>query len=112
MGRRHSYEYRGIVKMLLDEGAEVNTRDDAPLMRAVQRGDEELVKLLLDRGAEVAVVNKRNKTPLSLATKKGNKNIITLIQKKLQGTRHQNRIPGPNTSSCKLLGGRESTAGC
>lgn len=58
------------VKMVLDIGADPNmvSGGQAPLHLAIQAGDEEMVKLLLERGAKM-VPNGQGQTPLLLAEK-------------------------------------------
>ncbi|KAF2175028.1 ankyrin, partial [Zopfia rhizophila CBS 207.26] len=55
------------VRILLDKyGAEVNTKDkfgDSPLHKAARRGNEDLMKLLLDYGADPDVHNTGGKSP-------------------------------------------------
>ncbi|EEU33664.1 uncharacterized protein NECHADRAFT_18304, partial [Fusarium vanettenii 77-13-4] len=55
-----------LVKHLLDNGAEVNTRDvfgDSPLHDAVRKADMEMSKLLLEHGADSECRNFDDKTP-------------------------------------------------
>lgn len=70
-----------IIILLLDNGAQVNSRDIAgltPLHHAVARID--VVTLLLDRGAEVDAVSDRDFTPLHYAVSNGvSIEIITLL---------------------------------
>src|SRR6185295_16003173 len=57
------------VRTLLDQGGEVNGRDDlgsTPLHWAVMSGHVDMVRLLLERGAEVDAHDKRGYTPLTL----------------------------------------------
>ncbi|RYP56140.1 hypothetical protein DL771_012085 [Monosporascus sp. 5C6A] len=46
---------------------------------AVETGDVEMVKLLLDRGADVAVTNQDGWTPLIAASKKGHIDVVRLL---------------------------------
>ncbi|RSL77330.1 hypothetical protein CEP51_009168 [Fusarium floridanum] len=58
-----------VMKHLLDNGAEVNTRDvfgDTPLHDAVGKADKELIKLLLEHGADSECRNFDDKTPQDL----------------------------------------------
>lgn len=55
---------------LLASGASVNARgldDDTPLHDASSNGHVRLVKLLVEKGADINVKNKRGKTPLDVA---------------------------------------------
>ena len=48
-------------------------------MRAVEVGNEEIIKMLLDKGAKPdATVN--NRTPLSVAKEEGKREIIALLE--------------------------------
>ncbi|HEV2601995.1 MAG TPA: ankyrin repeat domain-containing protein [Candidatus Babeliales bacterium] len=59
------------VKYWLDQGVDIETRQpigrDTPLIKAARSGNAAIVKLLLDRGADVAVVNERGEGPLTVA---------------------------------------------
>ena len=59
-----------VVKLLLDEGAEVDARASdvsTPLHWAASHGEAEVVKLLLGQRASVEVTNNRGETPLLFA---------------------------------------------
>lgn len=62
-----------MVRFLLDNGADINARDDrfgkSALHQAVVRGRDEVVQLLLQRGAEVAARDHAGMTPLLWAVK-------------------------------------------
>jgi ankyrin repeat protein len=59
------------VKLLLDKGAKLETKDtrygQTPLLWAVEKGHEAVVKLLLNKGAEVGIENRGGWTALQLA---------------------------------------------
>ena len=60
--------------MLLDEGAEVNSRDrggKTPLLLAAGKGHDTTVNILLDKGANADSQEKDDKTPLSWAAWNG-----------------------------------------
>jgi len=63
--------YFEVVKLLLDQGANISERGDPAgrtiLMHAAQSGNLEMVKLLLEKGADVNAKNIRGETALSLA---------------------------------------------
>ena len=66
--------YRDTAKVLLDHGAEVDTRAEdgrTPLMLAANKGDNDLVSLLLQAGADPTLTDKSGATAGSLATAKG-----------------------------------------
>jgi len=63
--------HRKIVKMLLDNNADPNVREQGghtPLHAAAQNGDNEMILILLHGGADLLVKSNDGKTPLDLAT--------------------------------------------
>ena len=59
-----------IVQYLIDQGADVNAKDDTgntPLHRAAANGNNEAVKFLVSRGADVNAKSSNSGTPLHLA---------------------------------------------
>jgi ankyrin repeat protein len=82
-----------IVKALLEKGAKPDevrdTNMTTPLQIAAEIGNVEIVKALLDAGADVYVRNNHDKTPLDLAEDEGHQEIAEIIkahmeQKKLE----------------------------
>ena len=82
-----------IVKALLEKGAKPDkvrdTNMTTPLQIAAEIGNVEIVKALLDAGADVYVSNNHDKTPLELAEYEGHQEIAEIIkahmeQKKLE----------------------------
>jgi ankyrin repeat protein len=80
------------VVALLDQGADINDRDvvgDTPLMEAIWIGVPELVELLIERGADLKVVNGQGKTTLDLALESahemqhsaGHQEVIRILRK-------------------------------
>jgi ankyrin repeat protein len=76
-----------VVKLLLEKGADINARStsrspiearagNTALHDAVARGHEEVVGLLLARGAEIGARSASGKTPLHLAAGKGRAGIV------------------------------------
>ncbi len=58
------------LKICLDEGADINAandRGDTAMHAAAQRGTDQIVQFLADRGAKLDVKNKSGRTPLDLA---------------------------------------------
>jgi ankyrin repeat protein len=71
-----------IVRYLLDEGVEVNTRDGSgshALRMACQSGSDAIVVLLLDRGADAATPGGDGITPLMWAAKGGHAGTIRAL---------------------------------
>ena len=46
-----------------------NKNGDTPLHLAIQKGDYDIIKLLLDNGANIKIKNKKGITPFDLADK-------------------------------------------
>ncbi|ORX49588.1 ankyrin, partial [Piromyces finnis] len=66
----------------LDINAQNKNRDDKGntlLHIACQRGDKDMVKYLIDNGANIFIQNNNNDTPMTLAKKNGDKNIVNLL---------------------------------
>jgi ankyrin repeat protein len=67
---------------LLDEGVEVNQRDEygsTALHWAAQHGSVEMVKVLLSRGADVHLKDKAGEDAIYLAADNGNAEIVQLL---------------------------------
>ncbi len=74
--------HRQIVKMLLENGADPNIREQAghtPLHAAAQNGDEELIRILLFGGADINLRSEDGKTPLDLAIAEGHEKATLLL---------------------------------
>ncbi len=74
--------YKGVVKLLLQKGANVNSKGlfkRTPLFDAVAEGYERIVKLLLKNGADISLEVSWGETALSNATKRGDKEVIKLL---------------------------------
>lgn len=75
--------HKEIAKILLDNGAEVDSRADdgrTPLMLAAGKGDTDLVSFLLKAGADPSLTDKAGATAASLATGKGHKEVADHLQ--------------------------------
>ncbi|EXM13343.1 hypothetical protein FOTG_18201 [Fusarium oxysporum f. sp. vasinfectum 25433] len=78
------YGHHVIVKLLLDDGAEIDAGDSesgrTPLLWAAENGHEAIIKLLLDRGAKIEAENWNNgQTPLLCAAKNGHEASAKLL---------------------------------
>jgi Ankyrin repeats (3 copies)/Ankyrin repeats (many copies) len=75
-----------VVKLLLEKGAELESKDSeygrTPLSRAAENGDEAVVKLLLEKGAELESKDKYGQTPLSWAAENGHGAVVKLLLEK------------------------------
>jgi len=68
------------VRLLIERGADVNTRDMlgwTPLRDAARCGHREVVKLLLEHGAQVHALNGDGRTPFQVSPQK---DIADLLQ--------------------------------
>ncbi|HWD89578.1 MAG TPA: ankyrin repeat domain-containing protein [Mucilaginibacter sp.] len=75
--------YTDIVRMLIDNGANVNVRQQAgatPLHSAAQNGNLELLILLLEHGAETNVRMEGGRLPSDVAREKGFKEIAEILE--------------------------------
>ncbi|KAH0491236.1 hypothetical protein TgHK011_002674 [Trichoderma gracile] len=75
---------QAVVKVMLDNGADVDERHAAhnmtPLMYALERRyDSSFIELLLDKGAEIEMTNSSSETPLSLASRLGDAEAVKLL---------------------------------
>lgn len=72
-----------VVRQLTDAGARVDVADmlgDTPLILATRKNSVEMVRLLLEAGADPNVRDwRRGQTPLSLASRKGRDDIVDLL---------------------------------
>jgi ankyrin repeat protein len=72
------------IRLLLELGLDLNATNDTgdtPLLAAVSgRGAEAIVRFLLDQGADPAVSNGRDRTPLEIAESSGAEGIAALLR--------------------------------
>jgi hypothetical protein len=76
------YGHLGVVSILLDEGAEIDTKDEdgeTPLVRASSAGHDLIVKLLLTRGANRKVQGRKYGTSLQAASLRGHESVVRLL---------------------------------
>jgi ankyrin repeat protein len=74
--------YNNIVRMLIENGAQVNVKQQAgatPLHSAAQNGNLELLILLLENGAETNIRMEGGKLPTDLAREKGFEEIAEIL---------------------------------
>jgi ankyrin repeat protein len=82
----HSFTTRGrtaVVNLLIEKGTDINARDEygrTPLIIAVISGHEDMVKLLLSRGADHSIRWKDN-TPLIEGAMQNHSSIVSLLLK-------------------------------
>ena len=77
------------VKFFLEKGADVNYHKadsvfndtSTPILEAVRCNNFEIVRLLVEHGADISIKNKHGESPYSLAVKNGNREIIELLAK-------------------------------
>ena len=71
------------IKQQLTAGANVNSKAttyvETPLLRAIFLEKKEVVKLLIENGANVSAENNENETPLMYASWSGKKDIVKLL---------------------------------
>ena len=73
---------RQMAEMLLKHGAQVNTPQRGgwtPLHEAASRGDVDLVRLLIQYGADKSVQNDEGITPRDLAQKGGHESVVAIL---------------------------------
>ena len=84
----HNHSELQIIDLLIDAGADVNKLVEYPcgsggwdnaLSTAVGRNNEDATRLLLDKGANVNLTNKKLYTPLQVASRTGNAVILELL---------------------------------
>ena len=79
------------MRILLDGGACIEVREgdvnkNTSLLRGAMRGHEEIVRILLNAGANLDVTNASGETPLSIATKKGHVKVVDILKEKIEAT--------------------------
>lgn len=98
------YNHYGTVKMLLDSGANVNVKEHSheggfggwgwyPLHLALRNEDRDMIRLLIDHGADVNAVRTDGWTPLYTAAYHGQPDMIALLISKGANVRVGNSEP-------------------
>ena len=79
----HWSEYRGVVAVLIQHGADVNARGggdkNTPLMAAIWRKDREVVELLIRNGARIEDVGRNGHRPLCEAVLTGESTLVKCL---------------------------------
>ncbi len=71
-----------IIRILLENGAEINARDQAgctPLIDAADKLNDDCIVELLDRGAQINLANKVGNTPLHMTAARGHIRCSTIL---------------------------------
>ena len=74
-----------VVKLLIRSGADCNGKDNggfdnlSPFLRAVREGHAEVVQFMIEWGADLNARDAKGRTPLQLAEKRGQGNVIEIL---------------------------------
>jgi ankyrin repeat protein len=92
------------LERLVNQGAEIDERTpydgETALTVALLRGRVEAVRLLLDKGADPALANRRRETPLELATRDGSGALLALFTERARAA-----MPTEEAQAYDALGG-------
>ncbi|EWY79535.1 hypothetical protein FOYG_17336 [Fusarium oxysporum NRRL 32931] len=130
------YGHRVLVKLLLEKGADVESKDDkygrtplswaarnghvavvklllekgadTPLSWAAEKGHEAVVKLLLEKGADVESKDGHGQTPLSWAAENGHEAIVKLLLEEGADTEPKDKVYGQTPLSRAAENGHEA----
>lgn len=90
--------YVNIIKLLLNHGAEINSRTGSklgisPLMLAAMNGHTAAVKLLLDMGSDInAQIETNRNTALTLACFQGRHEVVSLLLDRKANVEHRAKV--------------------
>lgn len=90
--------YVNIIKLLLNHGAEINSRTGSklgisPLMLAAMNGHTAAVKLLLDKGSDInAQIETNRNTALTLACFQGRHEVVSLLLDRKANVEHRAKV--------------------
>jgi len=72
--------HAAVVKLLLEEGADVESKDDVSRTPLSWAGHDAVVRLLLEKGAGVESKDDVSRTPLSWAAQNGHEAVVKLLK--------------------------------
>ena len=78
-----------LVRLLISKGADVNVQEDqgfraTPLHHAVHRDHRDIVEILLAHGADIDIKDRNGRTPLDMAKRRGNAEIVEILTKAMK----------------------------
>ena len=79
-------------QLLLEHGAKVNQTGWSPLLYAATGPEPDLVRLLLDRGAEIDAGSPNGSTPLMMAAQYGAEDSVTLLLERGADPKRRNQL--------------------
>ena len=74
------YGHDDIVKMLIEAGADVNSEGRSALLQAAREGRVDVVKMLIEAGADLNSKDKDGRTALSRAAGTGHADIVKMLE--------------------------------
>lgn len=89
-----------IVTFLVEEGADIHTGDDFPLFQAVYFGCEDVVRFLIERGANI---HARGERALNIATENGHESIVKYLVEKGANVNHGSLVSAAKEGSCDIV---------
>lgn len=101
----------GLVKLLIDKGAEVNKTGWTPLHYAASAGDDAIVKQLLDASAYIDAASPNGTTPLMMAARGGHADTVKLLLDEGADMRIKNQLGLTATDFARQYNHTEIAAG-